>query len=147
MRAVGLLLCGEETAGAEDLFLEVCAECFAHVVEVVGSVADAEFRGRLGGDAAAAEVLACAGCFGTLELCLEVLGRSLVDVEQLTPQPGLAGLFGRGELTLRQRDSGLHGDNTHRFGETDVLHLHDEGEDVALLVTAEAVEVAVRGVY
>ncbi len=121
-------------------------EAVAHVVEVVGRVADAEFCDGLGGDAAAGEVLAGAGGFGGFELRLEVLRGGLVDVDELAAQAGFAGLFGRGELALGQRDAGLGGDGADGFGEADVFDLHDEGEDVALLVAAEAVEVAVGGV-
>ncbi len=52
----------------------------------------------------------------------------------------------RAELALGQRDAALGGDGADGFGEADVLHLHDEGEDVAFFVAAEAVEVAVGGV-
>ena len=71
-------------------------ELLAHVVEVVGSVADAKLCDGLGGDAAAGEVLAGAGGLGALEVRFEVLGRGLVDVDELAAQPGFAGLFGRG---------------------------------------------------
>ena len=69
-----------------------------------------------------------------------------MDVDELAAQAGFAGFFGGAELALGQRDAALGGDDADGFGEADVLHLHDEGEDVALFVAAEAVEVAVGGV-
>src|SRR5215471_18428653 len=45
----------------------------------------------------------------------------------------------RGELALRQRNPHLAGYRAYRLGKADVLHLHDEREDVAVLMTAEAV--------
>ena len=53
-----------------------------------------------------------------------------------------------GELNSRLGSGMPHfgGDDADGFGEADVLHLHDEGEDVAFFVAAEAVEVAVGGV-
>ena len=73
-RAVGLLFGAEEAAGAQDFFGEVLAEAVAHVVEVVGGVADAEFGDGVGGDSAAGEVLAGAGGFGGFELRLRSTG-------------------------------------------------------------------------
>ena len=146
MTSVGLLLGAEEAAGAHGLFAEVRPQAIAHVVEVVGRIADAEPGDGLHGNTASGEVLASAGGFGRLEIRLEVLRRSLVDVDELTTKAGFAGLFRRAELALGQRDAALGGDDTNSLGETDVLELHDEGEDVALLVAAEAVEVAVVGV-
>ena len=53
-----------------------------------------------------------------------------------------------GELNSRLGSGmpALRGDGADGLGEADVLHLHDEGEDVAFFVAAEAVEVAVGGV-
>ena len=76
----------------------------------------------------------------------EVLRGGLVDVDAAGGAGRLPGLFGRAELALGQRDAGLCGDGADGFGEAERLHLHDEGEDVALLVAAEAVVVAVGGV-
>ena len=121
-------------------------EAVAHVVEVVGRVADAELCDGLGGDAAAGEVLAGAGGFGGFEVGLEVLGGGFVDVDELAAEAGFAGFFGGVELALGKRDAGLGGDGADGLGEAERLHLHDEGEDVAFLVAAEAVEVAVGGV-
>ena len=61
--------------------------------------------------------------------------------------PASAASWGAGELAFRERDAGLLGDRADglRKGEMEV-HLHDEGEDVTLLMAAEAVEVGVRGV-
>ena len=56
-------------------------EAVAHVVEVVGRVADAELCDGLGRDAAAGEVLAGAGGGGGFQLRLEVLRGGLVDVD------------------------------------------------------------------
>jgi len=142
--AVGLLLRTEEAAGAKDLVGEVFGELFAHVVEVVGCVADAELCDGVGVDAAAGEVFAGACSFGGFETGFEVLGGDLVDVDELAAKAGFAGFFRRAELALRQRDSALGGDDADCLREADVLHLHDEGEDVAFLVAAEAVEVVVR---
>ena len=61
-----LLFALKRPAGAEDFFGEVFSELLAHVVEVVGGVADAELRDGVGVDAAAGEVLAGAGGFGGL---------------------------------------------------------------------------------
>ena len=122
------------------------AEGVAHVVEVVGRVAEAEGLDGFGGDAAAGEVLAGTGGLGGVEGLPEVLGGGFVDVDQLAPNAGLAGLFGGGELAFRERDAGFGGDDADGFGEGDVLELHDEGEDVAFFMAAEAVEVAVGGV-
>ena len=116
------------------------------MVEVVGGVADAELCDGFGGDAAAGEVLAGAGGLGAFECGFEVLRRGFVDVDELAAQAGFVGFFGGAELALGQRDAALGGDDADGFGEADVLHLHDEGEDVALFVAAEAVEVAVGGV-
>ena len=128
------------------VFLEVGAEGVAHVVEVVGGVADAEGFDGLGGDAAAGEVFAGAGGLGRLQGLLEVLGGGLVNVDELAANAGFAGLFGGGELAFGQGDAGLGGDDADGLGEGDVFELHDEGEDVAFFVAAEAVEVAVGGV-
>ncbi len=59
--SVGRFFGREEAGGAEDFFGEVGFEAVAHVVEVVGRVADAEGGDGLGGDAAAGEVLAGSG--------------------------------------------------------------------------------------
>jgi len=141
-----LFLRGEEAGGAECLFGEVRAESVAHMVEVVGRVADAEGLDGLEGDAAAGEVLAGTSGLGGVEGLLEVLRGGLVDIDELAPDAGFAGLFGRGELALGKRDAGLLGDGTDGLGKGDVFELHDEGEDVAFFVAAEAVEVAVGGV-
>ena len=58
-------------------------ELFAHVVEVVGGVADAEFCDGFGCDAAAGEVFAGAGGLGAFEGGFEVLGGGFVDVDEL----------------------------------------------------------------
>ena len=150
-RAGGLALVvlffgGEEAALAQDVFGEVRRESVAHVVEVIGRVADAELREGLGGDTAAGEVLAGAGGLGRFERLLEVLRGSLVEVEQLTANTGLTGFRGRVELTLGKGDAALLRDGADGLGEALVLKLHDKGKDIALLVAAEAVEVAVRGV-
>jgi hypothetical protein len=94
-------------------------EALAHVVEVVGRVADAEGLDGLGGDAAAGEVLAGAGGFGGFELGLEVLGGGLVDVDELAAQAGFAGFFGRVELALGEGDAALGGDGADGFGEAE----------------------------
>src|SRR5882757_10756933 len=64
----------------------------------------------------------------------------------MASKAGLVGLFGGVELSLGQRDAAFGGNNADGLGEADVLHLHDEGEDVAFFVAAEAVKVAVGGV-
>ena len=69
-----------------------------------------------------------------------------MDVDELAAEAGFAGFFGRAEFALGERDAALGGDDADGFGEADVFHLHDEGEDVAFFVAAEAVEVAVGGV-
>ena len=61
-------------------------------------------------------------------------------------RPASLGFFGGAELALGEGDAAFGGDDADGLGEADVLHLHDEGEDVALFVAAEAVEVAVGGV-
>ena len=83
----------EEAAGAEDWVGEVFGELLAHVVEVVGGVADAEFGDGFGGDAAAGEVFAGAGGLGAFEGGFEVLGGGFVDVDELAAQAGFAGLL------------------------------------------------------
>ena len=83
---------------------------------------------------------------GLLRCGFEVLGGGLVDVDELAADAGFAGFFGRGELALGKRDAGLGGDGADGLGEAEAFHLHDEGEDVAFFVAAEAVEVAVGGV-
>jgi len=141
--AVGLLLRAEEAAGAKDLVGKVFGELLAHVIEVVGRIADAEFGDGVGVDAAAGEIFAGAGGFGGLQASFEVLRCYLVDVDELATEAGFACLFGRAEFALGQRDAALGGDDADGLGEADVLHLHDEGEDVTFLVAAEAVEVVV----
>ncbi len=70
-----------------------------------------------------------------------------MDIEQLASQSGFAGFFRRVEVALRQWNAALLRDGTDGLGEAEILHLHYEGEDVAVLVTAEAIEVArLRGV-
>ena len=69
-------------------------EAVAHVVEVVGREADAEFGDGFGRDAAAGEVLAGAGGVGRLQLGFEVLGGGFVDVDELAAQAGFARFFG-----------------------------------------------------
>jgi len=69
-----------------------------------------------------------------------------VDVEDLTAQTGFAGLLGGAELSLGERNAAFDGDRVDGFREAEVLHLHDEGEDIAFFVAAEAIEVAVGGV-
>ena len=146
LAAVGLFFGAEEAAGAEDLVGEVLGELLAHVVEVVGGVADAELCDGFGGDAAAGEVFAGAGGFGSFQCGFEVLRGGFVNVDELAAKAGFAGLFGGVELALGKRDSALDGDGANGLGKADVFHLHDEGEDVALFVAAEAIEVAVGGV-
>ncbi len=146
LASVGLLFGAEEAAGAEDGVREVFRQLLAHVVEVVGGVADAEFGDRVGGDAASGQVFAGACGLGTFEGGFEVLRGGFVDVDELAAEAGFAGFFGRAELALGEGDAALGGDDADGLGEADVFHLHDEGEDVALFVAAEAVEVAVGGV-
>jgi hypothetical protein len=117
------------------------------VVEVVGSVADAEPCDGVGGDAAAGEVFAGAGGFRGFECGFEVLRGGFVDIDELAADAGFAGLFGGAEFALGERDSALGGHDANGLGKADVFQLHDEGEDVAFLVAAEAVEVVMRGVY
>ena len=69
-----------------------------------------------------------------------------MDVDELAAEAGVAGFFRGVELAFGEGDAALGGDGADGLGEADVLHLHDEGEDVAFLVAAEAVEVAVGGV-
>ena len=83
---------------------------------------------------------------GDLRCGFEVLGGGFVDVDELAAQAGFAGFFGRGEFALGEGDAAFGGDDADGLGEADVFHLHDEGEDVAFFVAAEAVEVAVGGV-
>ena len=146
LATVALLLCAEEAAGAEDFLWEVFGQLFAHVVEVVGGVADAELCDGVGVDAAAGEVFAGTGCFGGFECGFEVLRGGFVNVDELAADAGFAGFFGSAELALWERDSALGGNDANGFGEADVFKLHDEGEDVAFFVAAEAVEVVVGGV-
>ena len=98
------------------------------------------------GDAAAGEILAGAGGSRAFQRGFEVLRGSLVQVDQLPPGARFRRLRRRGELALGQGNAGLGGDRADGFREGDHVHLHDKGEDVALLVTAEAVEVAVGGI-
>jgi hypothetical protein len=143
MGSVGLLFGTEEAAGAEDFVGEVFGQLLAHVVEVVGGVADAKFSDGVRGDAAACEVLARAGSFRGFEGGFEVLCCGFVDVEELATEAGFVSFLGGAELPLGEGDAALGGDDADGLGEADVLHLHDEGEDVALFVAAETVEVAV----
>ena len=107
---------GEEAAGAEEFLGEVLRQGVAHGVVIVGRVAEAEGTEGLGGDAAGGEVLAGACGFGGFELGFEVPGGGLVEVEQLAAQASFAGLFGRGELALGQRDAGLLRDGADGLG-------------------------------
>ena len=118
--------------------------CVAHVVEIVGRVADAELCDGVGGDAAAGEIFASAGRFRGFECGFEVLRGGLVDVDELAAGASFARLFGRAELALGEGDSALGGYDADGLGEADVFEFHDEGEDVAFFVAAEAVEVVVR---
>ena len=69
-----------------------------------------------------------------------------MQFEELGALAGLGGLLRGRELALGQRDASLLRDGADGLGEGEAVHLHDEGEDVALLVAAEAVVVAVGGV-
>ncbi len=74
--------------------MEVAGELVAHVVEVVGCVADAEFGDGFGRDSAACQVFAGAGGLGGFEGGFEVLGGGFVDVEELAAQAGFLSFFG-----------------------------------------------------
>ena len=71
---------------------------------------------------------------------LEVERGGFVQVEQLAAEAGFTGLFRRGEFALGESDATLLGDDANGFREGERLHLHDEGEDVAGRLAAEAVE-------
>ena len=118
----------------------------AHVVEVVWRIADAKGRRGVRGDCAAGKVLARACCLRRLQRLLKVLRGSLMHVDQLATQTGLRRLLGRTPLALRQRDARFLSDRAHRFRKADVFQLLHKGEDIALLVAAETIEVVVLSI-
>ena len=69
-----------------------------------------------------------------------------MQLEELAALAVLGGFFGRSEFALGKGDAGLLRDGADRFREADVLDFLDEGEDVAVLVAAEAVEELAAGV-
>ena len=56
------------------------------------------------------------------------------------------GFFRRGEFAFGERDTAFLRDGTDGLGEADVLDFLDEGEDVAMLMAAEAIEELAAGV-
>ena len=84
--------------------------------------------------------------FGGAELLFEPGGGGLVELEELAALAALGGFFGRGEFALGQRDAGFCATAADGFREADVFDFLDEGEDVAVLVAAEAVEELAAGV-
>ena len=75
-------------------------ELLAHVVEVVGGVADAKFCNCVRRDAAAGEVFAGPGGLGAFERGFEVLGCGFVDVDELAAQAGFLRFFRGAEFAL-----------------------------------------------
>ena len=69
-----------------------------------------------------------------------------MELEELAALAVLGGFFGRSEFALREGDAAFLGDGADRFREADVFDFLDEGEDVAVLVAAEAVEELAAGV-
>ena len=108
--------------------------------------ADAEFCDPVGGESAAGEVFARRRAFGGAQLLFEPGSRGFVQLEKLAALAMLGGFFGRSEFALGEGDAGLLRDGADGFRESDVLDFLDEGEDVAMLVAAEAVEELAAGV-
>lgn len=69
-----------------------------------------------------------------------------MEFEELAALAVLLGFFGRGEFAFGEGDARFLRDGANRLGETDVLDFLDEGEDVAVLVAAEAIEELAAGV-
>src|SRR5580658_2868631 len=138
-RPVVAFLRAEEAARTHHLFAEELSEAIAHVVEALRGIAEAEGLERIRNNATRSQVFSRARRLGRMKILLKILGRRLVNLQQLLTQTSLTCLLRRRKLTLRQRNSHLCGDGTHRLREAGVIHLHYEGEHVAVRVTAEAV--------
>ena len=147
-RAIHLVLRAEQPARPHHTSSgKMSFQGIPHGIEIVRRVADAEGLNGLRRDAAPGQVFPRACSFRRPMMRLRsTLRRRLVDVQQLPPQASLPRLFGRRKLALRQRDPGLLRHCPDRLGEAEAVHLHHEVEDVALLVAAKTVVVAMRGV-
>ena len=132
---------GEEAGLAEGFLVGEGFEALAEGVEIVGGVADAEFGYAVGGEAAAGEVFAGEGAFGGAKLVLEPGAGGFVEVEEFGALAVFGGFFRGGEVAFGEGNAAFLGDGADGFGEAEVFDFLDEGEDVSMLVAAEAVEV------
>ncbi len=118
---------------------------FAEGVEGVWRVADAETFDAFFVEAAAGEVSAGGCSFAGAELLLKPLGGGFVELDEFGALAMLGGFFGGVEFALGERDAALFGNGADGLGEADVFYFLDEGEDVAGLAAAEAVEELASG--
>jgi len=126
---------------AEGLLVGEGFEALAEGVEIVGCVADAEFGDAFGGEAAAGEVFAGEGAFRRAELLFKPGGGGFVEVEEFGALAVFGGFFRGGEVAFGERNAAFLGDGADGFRKAEVVDFLEEGEDVSMLVAAEAVEV------
>ena len=91
-----VLLPRKQAAFAQDFFAELALQTIAQEEAGVGGVADAELCDHLVVQAAAEQVLASTGAFGTAQAFLEKGDGALVNIEQLPAQASFLGFAGSG---------------------------------------------------
>lgn len=131
----------------EDQFLvgeALAAQEAGEVVPAGRGVADAEVGGGGLVEAALGEELPADLGFGRVELVDVELGGDLVRLDQADALPALvAGVVAA--FLVPQGDARLRGEALDRLREGEVVDLHHEGEGVAALLAAEAVEESLAG--
>lgn len=136
----GFLL-ADNQAGLFDQFDRIvfAASPIDSVVPIFGRGAKAEEFDRLFRNAALEEIIAgdlAGGFIG--EGVLPALGDAFVDVQQLFLE--MAGFLGGGVILELEWNLGALGEAADGVHEADVFVFFDEGEDIAALVAAEAME-------
>ncbi len=128
---------GDETRGGQFVLAETAtAQVFRELVPAFGREADAEVCGGVGVEAAFAEEPAADIGLGGSEFLREEFFGGRVRCEDARTVPG----FGRGSAVfVVQREPDAAGETFDRLAEADVVHLLEEGVDVAAFAAAEAV--------
>ncbi len=139
LASIALFLGAEQSACPQCFLICHAAQPIAKRVEAVGCKADAKDLDSFGCQPTPGQVFARDRSFGAAQLLFKPCRGSLMQIEELSTHACFGGLFGRGKLSLGQRDSALLRDNPHCFGETDVFDFADKAEHVPGNAAAKAV--------
>ena len=120
-------------------------QVLGHWVPAAGRVAAFEVVDQVARETALQQQVTCGGGVGGFQLLAEVVVGGLVGCQQPLTGSAVHLARARGPALVVDVVADVVRHRLHGLGESQLLHLHHEGEDVAALARGEAVVVAVRG--